>query len=88
MRNEFKMHKKAEEKHLSGFFSEWETYLEQLKMTTRAKEAAITGSLDRDDPSASVFQFGRDLPQDAQLSDEQKQQLEKLKEEISKASGI
>lgn len=89
VKSEFRLHKSATKpEQLHQFFVAWEEYLDELLTTARAKEVLATGSLDNSavrDDNETPFSFGRDLPQDTELSDEQKQQLEKLREETKKA---
>lgn len=81
VKSEFKLHKKVETAaQLDSFFVAWEDYLEQTLKTARIKESSL--SLGEEGMSAS---FGKSLPPDVNLSDEQKTQLEKLKDEASKA---
>jgi len=89
LRSEFKLHKSAKPEHLEGFFTEWEKYLDQILMTARAQESVSAGTLDDTSRQGRrpVFQYGKDLPHDVELSDEQIAQLEKLREETSKADG-
>jgi hypothetical protein len=84
VKSEFRLHKSAtKSEHINQFFDAWQDYLQQLLSTARAKETIATGVLDN--PEQKSFEFGRDLPPDAELNDEQRAQLAKLKEEASKA---
>ena len=87
LRSEFKSHKSAKSEHLEGFFTEWEKYLDQILMTARAQVSVSAGTLDDTSTQGrrSVFQYGKDLPHDVELSADQMAQLEKLREETSKA---
>ena len=89
VRSEFRLHKDTPKKEqLDQFFNAWEAYLDQIQMTARAKETVATGSLDRtakDVEMTSPFQFGRDLPADVELSEDQIVQLQKLRDEATKA---
>lgn len=81
VKSEFKLHKKVENTaQLDAFFTAWEDYLNQMHKTARIKESSL--SLGVKEMTAS---FGQHLPPDIALSDEQEMQLEKLKEEASKA---
>jgi hypothetical protein len=84
VKSEFRLHKKAKTEQLGVFFQEWEKYLDSIQMAARAKQSVSVGSLGENNES-SIFQFGRDLPQDVELSEEQLSQLEKLKDEAVKA---
>jgi hypothetical protein len=81
---EFRLHRKVTKpEQLDQFFEEWERYLDHILSTARAKQSIATGSLD-DKQSGGSFSFGKDLPIDVELSDEQKDQLQKLKETATK----
>ena len=94
VRAEFRAHKEAKPEHLTSFFQEWENYLEQINVTARARDSlSAGGGMDVDGRGTSsrasvggsqVFAFGSDLPGDVELSEEQIQQLKKLKEETDK----
>mmetsp|Transcript_28942 Transcript_28942/g.42529 ORF Transcript_28942/g.42529 Transcript_28942/m.42529 type:complete len:121 (-) Transcript_28942:577-939(-) len=79
VKSEFRLHKNVTKpEQLSAFFREWERYLDQIVLTGKAKDAV-------DDSGSRAFEFGKELPQEVALSDEQKEQLEKLKDEATKA---
>ena len=80
VKSEFKLHKTAKPEQAERFFTEWENYLQQILQTARAQDVSRSGM---DEP---VVSFGKDLPPDVELSEEQLAQLEKLKEETAKAS--
>ena len=81
VRQEFKLHKTVtDQAQLQPFFTAWEDYLSQILKTARVNESVQTGSLDS---SAASTSFGKDLPADMELSQEQLDQLKKLKEEAS-----
>ena len=89
VRAEFRAHKEAKPEHVKLFFQEWDKYLDQLHVTARARESLASGTLDGGGgggggPSGNLFAFGSDLSSDVELSDEQIQQLKKLKEETDK----
>ena len=85
VRAEFRAHRQAKPEHLTSFFQEWEHYLQQLNVTARARESLATGSSSDGQGSEQVFAFGSDLdPQKHELSAEQLQQLEKLRQETEK----
>jgi Complex1_LYR-like len=80
VKSEFKLHRKVTRPEtLDLFYTEWVRYLNQLESAARARAAASVGN----GPS-NPFQFGSDLPQDLELTEEQKAQLEKLKEAARK----
>lgn len=73
--------------HLEQFFNEWNSYLEQIRSAGNAR-AAISGKNDANVAEKDLpFSLGRDLPMDVQLTEEQLRQLEKLKEEATKAGN-
>ncbi|CAJ1953324.1 unnamed protein product [Cylindrotheca closterium] len=81
VKSEFKLHKTVEKTvQLDAFFTAWEEYLNQVQQTARIKESSL--SLGEKEITAS---FGQHLSPDIELSEEQEMQLEKLKEEASKA---
>ena len=80
VKQEFRLHKKAKPEQATAFMHEWAHYLDQLTMTARAKESLRVGAIDN-----QVFEFGKELPHDVELSADQLQQLEKLRDEASKA---
>jgi hypothetical protein len=85
VKQEFKLHKTAKPEQADAFMTEWTGYLDQLTMTARAQESLhVAGTIQEN--HGQVFEFGKDLPHDAVLSDEQLQQLEKLRVEASKAA--
>ena len=82
VKSEFGVFKKVtDEVQLKEFFTEWNLYLDRLMQTARRKESISAGSLE---PSSNST-FGKHLPADVNLSDEQKDQLQKLKEETERA---
>lgn len=82
VRSEFKLHKPVTNKsQLDAFFVAWEQYLDQMMRTARKRDSVSSGTLDQKDPVEASF--GQHLPSDIHLSDEQKAQLEKLKEETT-----
>ena len=80
VKQEFRLHKKAKPEQAAAFMNEWAHYLDQLTLTARAKESLQVDGIDNE-----VFEFGRDLPHDVELSADQLQQLEKLRDEAAKA---
>ena len=89
VKSEFQLHKGVTKpEQLNQFFVAWEEYLDQILATARAQETISAGALDvrETETEKSPFgAFGKDLPQDVSLNDEQVEQLEKLREETSKA---
>lgn len=92
VKTEFRLHKTAESQQAQLFMKEWQMYLDQILVTARARNHAMSteGSLETGDTintqsrSRPLFEFGADLPKDANLSDDQRTQLEKLREEAEK----
>jgi Complex1_LYR-like len=82
---EFRLHRNAKPEQATLFFAEWSKYLNQIRMVARVKEAIESGSLDHSKANPEVYSFGKDLPPDLELTDEQKSQLEKLREEATKS---
>lgn len=81
VKSEFKLHKNVENtSQLDSFVTAWEEYLNQMHQTARIKESSL--SLGEKEMTAS---FGKHLSPDIELSEEQAMQLEKLKEEATKA---
>jgi hypothetical protein len=69
---------------IQHFLAEWQQYLDQILLTAKAQESVSAGSPEHVEKSRSVFSFGKDLPPNVELTEEQKSQLEKLREEASK----
>lgn len=83
VKSEFKLHKSVtKEAQLNAFFTEWNSYLDQILQSIRRKETLASGTLDQ--KGASDKGFGQHLPSDLQLSDEQEEQLTKLREEAQR----
>ena len=87
VKSEFKLHKSAKPEHLTSFYREWDKYLDSLLMTVRTRESLSMGAMV--DPSAAeqtsnAAAFGKDLPKDLELQEEQKQQLDALRKEAEK----
>ena len=81
VKSEFNMFKKVtDEEQLKQFYTEWNGYLDQLMQTARTKESISAGSLE----SSSNTAFGKHLPVDVSLTDEQTSQLQMLKEETDR----
>jgi hypothetical protein len=89
IKSEFRLHKSAKPEQAVQFFQEWEKYREQILKTARAHDSRSSGSLDDSSNTAggssAVFDFGMDLPLDAELSEEQREQMEQLREEATRA---
>mmetsp|Transcript_20113 Transcript_20113/g.36503 ORF Transcript_20113/g.36503 Transcript_20113/m.36503 type:complete len:122 (+) Transcript_20113:122-487(+) len=86
VKSEFRLHKNVTKpEQLNQFFVAWEEYLDEILTTARAKEAVSAGTLDVRESEIAPFAFGKELPPDISLNDEQVEQLEKLREETIKA---
>lgn len=98
VKSEFQLHKSVVGEPLNDFFQAWEQYLDQILQTARRKESISAGSLDavventtttttNDNimASSTTTSFGRHLPSELELSNDQREQLEKLKDEASRA---
>mmetsp|Transcript_20328 Transcript_20328/g.48355 ORF Transcript_20328/g.48355 Transcript_20328/m.48355 type:complete len:138 (-) Transcript_20328:261-674(-) len=85
VKNEFRLFKNVkDETQLDQFYSSWQQYLQQILDTARAKEFVSSGSIS---DAEEITTFGQHLPKDIELSEEQKDQLSKLKEESSKVGS-
>jgi hypothetical protein len=86
VKSEFKLHKSATNTaQLDQFFVGWEEYLDQIRQTGRRKDSVSAGSLD--EKGMADTSFGRNLSSDVQLSNEQRSQLEKLRDETSQPNS-
>jgi hypothetical protein len=85
VRNEFILHKNTQQpQQLALFFTEWDKYLDEITMTARSREALDVSGISNNEQKPNVVQWGRDLPHDVQLTDDQKQRLEKLRNQTVK----
>jgi Zn-dependent oligopeptidase len=95
IQSEFRLHKNVtNQDQLSRFFTEWNMYLDQIQQTARARETLAVGIADdlktnnssgsSTSTSSNVYSFGKDLEEGIELTDDQKLQLEKLRQETSK----
>lgn len=96
VKSEFKLHlqKTVKAEQMQAFLNEWQVYLNQIETTARAVEqqAVTQGSpapskQSKNSTKPRLFRFGADLPSQVALTEEQKVQLEKLKEETSSFKG-
>jgi tRNA(Ile)-lysidine synthase TilS/MesJ len=89
IKSEFRLHKSAKPDQAEKFVEEWEKYREQILSTARARDSRSSGSLDNSSNtsggSTAVFDYGVDLSPDADLSEEQVEQLKQLREEATRA---
>lgn len=87
VKSEFKLHKKAKPEHLTSFYREWENYLDGILRTARTRETLSMGAMVEPSAAAQTNQastFGKNLPKDVELQEEQKQQLDALRKEAEK----
>ena len=77
VRSEFALHKSATDKTLSNFMEQWKEYADQIERERDRRELDMKLGGD-----GSGRNWGRDI--EDELSEEQKAQLEKLKEETIK----
>lgn len=76
------LHKNVtDDAQLNNFFSEWTKYLQHIEGVARARETAAVGISDKNSESDKLYSFGADLDHGIEMTDEQKSQLEKLKDE-------
>lgn len=86
VKSEFRLHKTTTKpEYLSEFFTSWRSYLEQIKFTSRAKDSAYT--VGDSDVGSQTFSYGKPLPSNLKLNEDQEEQLEKLKEEATRSGG-
>ena len=79
VKSEFRLHKAVtNEGQLGNFFKEWEQYLKHIQETARVEETRAAGLTD-----SMKADFGINLDQSIEMTDEQKAQLQVLREEAS-----
>mmetsp|Transcript_6112 Transcript_6112/g.9343 ORF Transcript_6112/g.9343 Transcript_6112/m.9343 type:complete len:132 (-) Transcript_6112:47-442(-) len=93
---EFRLHTKAKPEQLEGFFAEWDKYLIHVERIGREKQlvdAALIDAAPQQQHGNNANQtinrkkgFGQDVPGDVPFNDEQKEQLQKLREEAINAA--
>jgi hypothetical protein len=82
VKNEFRLFKRVTDTNqLDQFYTSWEQYLQQILDTAHAKEFVSSGSIEA---AEEITSFGQHLPPDIELSDDQRVQLDKLREEAAK----
>jgi len=87
VKSEFKLHKTVKDEQLTSFFSEWQTYLSHIRQTTRAqtlKQSGISNERGNERISRPI-KFGTEIDKAIKMTDEQKLQLTKLREEALKS---
>eukprot|EP00577_Skeletonema_sp_RCC1716_P023175 CAMPEP_0113401550 /NCGR_PEP_ID=MMETSP0013_2-20120614/16757_1 /TAXON_ID=2843 ORGANISM="Skeletonema costatum, Strain 1716" /NCGR_SAMPLE_ID=MMETSP0013_2 /ASSEMBLY_ACC=CAM_ASM_000158 /LENGTH=131 /DNA_ID=CAMNT_0000286775 /DNA_START=103 /DNA_END=498 /DNA_ORIENTATION=+ /assembly_acc=CAM_ASM_000158 len=93
---EFRLHTKAQPEQLEGFFAEWDKYLIHVERTGREKQlvdAALIDAAPQQQHGNNANQtinrkkgFGQDVSGDVPFNDEQKEQLQNLREEAINAA--
>lgn len=87
VKSEFKLHKTANDEQRDRFFSEWQAYLVHVRETARAIESRSVGIADSHGDERvppPLYNYGVDMQNDIEMSEEQKVQLEQLREEALK----
>lgn len=91
VRSEFKLHKNVtNEKQKTQFIQGWMNYLTTMKKTVDAQERSHSNDLvDQlgDSKAYSMTKFGSHLPPDVQLTDDQRNKIQQLKQEAFKLSN-
>lgn len=88
VQSEFRLHKTAKDEQRDRFFTEWQAYLVHVRETARARESRSVGIADSHGDERvpePLYNFGIDMQNDIEMSEEQKVQLEKLREEALKS---
>lgn len=86
VKSEFRLHRGVtKSEQLIQFFAEWEQYLSHIRST--AREQAVDSLESDSQKRRGEIEFGRALPSKLELSEEQQDQLKKLKEETTKPGG-
>lgn len=76
------LHKNVtDDAQLDKFFLEWTKYLQHIEGVARAREMEAVGISDKKTESDKLYSFGADLDHGIEMTDEQKAQLQKLKDE-------
>lgn len=71
----------TDDAQLNNFFSEWKKYLQHIEGVARARKALAVGISDQNSESDKLYSFGADLDHSIEITEEQKMQLQKLKDE-------
>ena len=78
---EFKLHKNVtDQNQLHNFFSEWKKYLIHIQEAVRARDSREAGLVEK----SMRVNFGVKMDDSIEMNNDQKIQLEKLKEEATK----
>merc|ERR1711862_410163 len=88
-KSEFHAHKTVTNREqLDQFFTEWNRYLMEMQSRVMVNTHQSSTTNVNDLIEDSGIKFGSDLSPDLELSDEQKLQLDKLREEAKKAADF
>eukprot|EP00568_Trieres_chinensis_P015537 CAMPEP_0183321458 /NCGR_PEP_ID=MMETSP0160_2-20130417/68927_1 /TAXON_ID=2839 ORGANISM="Odontella Sinensis, Strain Grunow 1884" /NCGR_SAMPLE_ID=MMETSP0160_2 /ASSEMBLY_ACC=CAM_ASM_000250 /LENGTH=132 /DNA_ID=CAMNT_0025488401 /DNA_START=54 /DNA_END=452 /DNA_ORIENTATION=+ len=95
VKSEFRLHRSVKDsRQLQQFYGGWTEYLEGIRQTGRARSAASAGTLDgvRSDANGKDMEegmkFGKHMPDNEALTEEQEQRLGQLRREAAKADSI
>jgi len=94
---QFRLHTKAKPEQLEGFFAEWDKYLIHVERIGREKQLVDAALIDAapqqqqhgNNANQTINRkkgFGQDVSGDVPFNDEQKEQLQKLREEAINAA--
>jgi len=88
VKSEFQLHKSVkDEAQLERFLKEWRAYVSGIQQTARAVESKSAGILENEDEgnSSLLYKFGKALPTDIEINEEQQNKLKSLRDEVSNA---
>lgn len=71
----------TDDTQLNNFFSEWKKYLQHIEGVARARKTLAVGISDQSSESDKLYSFGADLDHGIEMTDEQRMQLQKLRDE-------
>lgn len=83
VKNEFRLFRNVtDETQLKGFYTEWQKYAQQILETARARNVQAAGIVNHQDDDGNDWnKFGAHLDSNVEMTEEQRIQLDKLKEE-------
>ena len=90
VKSEFRLHKSVTKpEQLEAFFTEWRSYLDQIEFSARANDSISAGVLSsagnaEQDRKPTQFSYGKVLPKDLDMNEDQIEKLNALKEEATK----
>jgi len=91
VKSEFRMHKSVtNQEQLTAFFNAWRSYLDQIGFSARANESISAGVLKKEnvqEKGSTKFLYGKPLPEDIELNEDQLEKLKALKDEANKLGG-